>query len=151
MIADVEVRKLKVIPGTRGYNVEILRGDEENLPEPRHLYCSAVYPGEIKAWHYHEETWETVVCLMGMVKLVLYDDREGSPSRGKLAEFFIGEDNYTLVRIPPGLLHGVKCYGGKQAFLLILKDRPFNPERPDKVVLSPFSERVPYNWEIKMH
>ena len=39
-------------------------------------------------------------CIAGRVKLVLDDDREGSPTRGVLRERFLGPDDYSLVRHP---------------------------------------------------
>jgi len=43
-----------------------------------------------------------------MIKLVLYDMRENSSTKGILQEIFIGEDNYCLVHIPPGIANGSK-------------------------------------------
>ena len=41
--------------------------------------------------------------ISGNAKLVLYDNRNNSPTKGELMEIFLGEDNYILVKIPPGL------------------------------------------------
>ena len=46
--------------------------------------------------------------MSGLVKLVLYDDRAGSSTRGQLQELFVGDSNYVLVRIPPMVCNGVK-------------------------------------------
>ena len=43
---------------------------------------------------------------MGGIKLVLYDDREGSPTRGTLVEAFLGPDNHALAVIPPEVWNG---------------------------------------------
>ena len=56
-------------------------------------------------------------CIVGMIKLVLYDSRPNSPTNGNLMELFIGEDNYCLVQIPPGVTNGYKAYGSKMAML----------------------------------
>ncbi len=114
MIEDVKVFRLEKFHSSQGINVQIFKGDEEGFPEIRHIYCSSLYPGEIKAWHFHAHKREIVTCFIGMVKLVIYDSRESSPSRGKIMEVFIGEDNYSMVEIPPGLLHGVKCYSPQE-------------------------------------
>jgi hypothetical protein len=46
-------------------------------------------------------------CVFGRVKLVLYDEREGSPDH-RLREIFLGPDNHSLVVIPPGVWTGFK-------------------------------------------
>jgi dTDP-4-dehydrorhamnose 3,5-epimerase len=38
--------------------------------------------------------------LQGVAKIVVYDDREGSPTRGLINEFTISDDNLTLIGIP---------------------------------------------------
>ena len=42
-------------------------------------------------------------CIVGMIKLVLFDGRENSPTKGELMEICIGEHDYKLVQIPPGI------------------------------------------------
>ena len=37
-------------------------------------------------------------CVAGRVKLVVYDDRDGSPTRGGLMEIYLGPDSYQLER-----------------------------------------------------
>ena len=49
-------------------------------------------------------------CISGRVKLVLYDDREGSVTRGTVVqERFLGPDDYSLVVIPPGVWTGSRA------------------------------------------
>ncbi len=150
MIEDVRIFKLEKFHNSKGMNVQIFKGDEEGFPQIRHLYCSSLYPGEIKAWHFHRRKREMIACFTGMIKLVIYDDREDSPSRGEIMEIFIGEDNFCLVDIPPGLFHGVKCYSPREAFMLVINDQPFDPGGPDKVEIPWNSHEIPYDWSIKM-
>src|SRR5450756_46195 len=96
MIRDVVVKPLRVIPDERGYLFEMLRSDEPLFQKFGQSYCTAIYSGVIKAWHYHKKQDDHFVCVHGMAKIVLYDTREGSPTRGELNEFFIGEKNMVL-------------------------------------------------------
>ncbi len=47
-------------------------------------------------------------CIHGRIKLVLFDERDGSPTPGELMELFLGPDDYSLVVIPPGVWNGFK-------------------------------------------
>jgi dTDP-4-dehydrorhamnose 3,5-epimerase len=85
--------------------------------------------------------------MSGMIKLVLYDDREGSPTRGELQEIFTGEDNYALIRIPPGVWNGFKGIGVKPAVLANCATEPHDPE--EIVRMDPFTDKFPYDWALR--
>ena len=67
-----------------------------------------IYQGVVKGWHRHERMALNYACIHGRIKLVLYDDRTGSPTRGELMEIFLGPDNYSLVVIPENVWNGFK-------------------------------------------
>ena len=81
------------------------------------IYFSTVNPGAVKGWHIHRQMTLNYACVSGLVKLVLYDDRAGSPTRGQLQELFVGDSNYVLVRIPPMVWNGVKGLGSAPAMI----------------------------------
>ena len=83
--------------------------------------------------------------MSGRAKLVLYDMREGSPTQGELQEIFLGEDNYVLVQIPPGIANGYKAYGDK---MVILANCATEPHDPDEMLrLRPATSEIPYDWD----
>ena len=103
--------------------------------------------GVIKAWHIHTSMTVNNAVLSGRAKLVIYDLRKDSPTKGKLQEIFFGEDNYCLVQIPPGLANGYKAYGDK---LVILANCASEPHRPDEMIrMDPFTSEIPYDWSLK--
>lgn len=85
-----------------------------------------------------------------MAKVVLYDDREDSPTRGELQEFFIGEANPVLVKVPVAVLHGYKTVGNEPSLLVNFPTEPYSRAEPDEYRLPWNDERVPYSWEIQM-
>src|SRR5512140_2371662 len=111
MIHDVKTKKLKVIPDDRGRLMEMLRNDDECYEEFGQVYLSTTYPGVVKAWHYHKLQKDNFVCVKGMVKLVLADTRDGSPTKGEVNEFVIGELNPVPVQVPTGVYHRGQCTG----------------------------------------
>jgi len=80
---------------------------------------------------------------------VLYDDREGSPTRGEVNEFFIGEHNPQLVRIPKGVLHGFKCIGTEEAIVINCPTELYRYDDPDEYRVDPHQNDIPYDWSRK--
>ena len=147
MIEGVHIRPLKQIPDERGKVVHMLRCDDPWYESFGEIYFSTVYPGVIKGWHLHRRMTLNYAVVTGMVKLVLYDDREGSPTRREVVELFTGEDRYLLITIPPGLWNGFKGIGVKPAIVANCATEPHDPE--EIMRLDPFSDKIPYNWSLK--
>lgn len=109
MIKGVFVKPLSQIADERGKVMHMLRADEAHFEKFGEIYFSVVYPGVVKGWHLHKEMTLNYAVIAGMIKLVLYDPREDSPTKGEVQELFIGEDNYVLVKIP--LVYGMALKG----------------------------------------
>ena len=150
MIDGVKLKELAVIPDERGYLMEILRNDDEIFEQFGQSYITTCYPGVVKGWHHHKEQSDFFACLKGMIKLVLYDNRENSSTKGEVNEFFIGEKRSLMVKIPPFVLHGFKTIGEEMAIILNQPTQPYNIKKPDEYRIPYDSKDVPYDWEIKM-
>ncbi len=144
MIKGVSVHPLKQIPDERGKIMHMLRVDDPHFEKFGEIYFSVVYPGVVKGWHLHKQMTLNYAVIAGMIKLVLYDDREESPTRGELTELFVGESNYALVRIPPGVWNGFKGVGTEPAIVANCATLPHNPE--EIVRMDPFDNNIPYDW-----
>lgn len=72
-----------------------------------------MYPGVAKAWHIHKNQIDWWYVPIGNLKLVMFDKRADSPTRGELQTIFMGE-NYPAkaVKIPAGVAHGCRVLGG---------------------------------------
>lgn len=150
MIHDVKTKKLKVLPDDRGRLMEMLRADDECFEVFGQVYLSTTYPGVVKAWHYHKLQKDNFVCVKGMVKLVLADTREGSPTRGEISEFVIGEHNPLLVQVPIGVYHGWKCVGTEEAFVINTTTKTYDYREPDEYRLDPHENGViQYDWTVR--
>jgi len=148
-IDGVKVKALRLVPDERGWLMEILRRDEEGLfAQFGQVYVSATYPGVVKAWHYHRNQTDNFACVAGMIKLVLVDTREGSPTRGAVNEFFLGVQNPQLVQIPAGVYHGWKCVSLEVSLVVNVPDQPNNRADPDEQRLEPHGT-LPYDWARK--
>jgi dTDP-4-dehydrorhamnose 3,5-epimerase len=145
-IDGVKVKSLRMIPDERGWLMEILRADDAELFTTfGQAYVSATYPGVVKAWHFHRKQVDNFACLAGMIKLVLVDTRDGSPTRGAVNEFFLGTEQRLLVQIPALVYHGWKCISTEMAMVLNLPTVPYHYTDPDEFRLAPHGT-LPYDW-----
>lgn len=150
MIEGVRVKTLRVIPDERGRLMEILRADDEAFQKFGQVYMTTAYPGLVKGWHYHKRQVDNFAVVQGTIKLVLYDRREDSPTKGEVNEFFLGRDNPHLVQIPALVAHGFKCVGTEEAIVINCPTEVYNYQEPDEFRIDPGSGEVPYDWAIKM-
>jgi dTDP-4-dehydrorhamnose 3,5-epimerase len=149
MINGVITHKLRLIPDERGRLLEILRKDEEHYLPVAQIYMTTNYPGVVKAWHYHKKQSDQMTCVKGMVKVVLYDARDGSPTKGEVNEFFVGEHNPMLIRIPPGVYHGWKCVSESESVVVNCPTELYDYKNPDEHRAAHDDPAIPYNWEIQ--
>jgi dTDP-4-dehydrorhamnose 3,5-epimerase len=146
-IDGLTVRPLRRIPDERGAVLHMLRRDDEGFEAFGEIYFSLVYPGVVKGWHRHHEMALNYAVPVGMVKLVVFDDRPGSSTNGELVELHTGELDYALVTIPPMVWNGFKGEGTVPALVANCATIPHRPDEIDR--LDPFSERIPYDWSLR--
>ena len=147
MIDGVVIKPLRRIPDERGYIMHMLRADDPDFEKFGEIYFSTVYPGVVKAWHLHQEMILNYAVPFGMIKLVLYDERENSPTRGEVQEIFMGEQNYQLVKIPPHVWNGFKGVGPETAILANCASIPHDPN--EMIRREADDPSVPYDWALK--
>ena len=111
MIDGVKIIPLKQIVDERGKIMHMMKATDPHFIRFGEIYFSCAWPGTVKAWHVHKSMTINNAVVSGRAKLVMYDLREQSPTRGELQEVFFGEDNYCLVQMPPGIANGYKAFG----------------------------------------
>ena len=147
MIKGVKIIPLKQILDERGKVMHMLKCTDSHFEKFGEIYFSVAFPGAIKAWHKHSTMTLNNAVISGNAKLVLYDARKDSPTKGELMELFIGEGNYCLVKIPPGIINGYKAYGDKP---VILANCATEPHDTDEIIrIDPFDKDIPYDWKLK--
>ena len=149
MIDGVVVKKLRVIPDERGRLMEILRADDDLFEKFGQAYITTGYPGVVKGWHYHKKQVDHFCVVKGMMKVVLYDARDGSPTKGEVNEFFMGEHNPMLLKIPRLVYHGFKTISDTEAVCLNLPTEPYKYSEPDEFRVPAHDKSIPYDWSRK--
>lgn len=147
MIEGVIIKQLRKIPDERGSIMHMLKVTDSEFEKFGEIYFSTVYPGAIKGWHLHKVMILNYAVVKGNIKLVLFDMRDDSSTKGELQEIFVGDKNYCLVRIPPGVANGFKGIGVEEA---IVANCPSHPHDSGEIRrIDPFTKDIPYDWNIK--
>ena len=146
MIDGVKIIKKQRISDKRGEILHMLRNDDENFSKFGEIYFSIVYPKIAKAWHLHEKMTLNYVAVYGEIKLVLYDDRVKSKTKGEIQEIILSNDNHYLVSVPPFIWNGFCSTNSKFAILANCSDIPHDKEEIKRI---PFDDKkIPYNWKL---
>jgi dTDP-4-dehydrorhamnose 3,5-epimerase len=144
VIEGVKIFPLTRIPDDRGTVFHMLKVTDPHFLEFGEIYFSSVYPGVVKGWHIHERMTINYACVSGGVKVVIYDDRDTSPTSGEFQEVFLGADNYSLLQIPPKLWNGFTAVGSHTAIVANCATHPHDPAEIRR--LDPHSPLIPYDW-----
>ncbi|HII86180.1 TPA: dTDP-4-dehydrorhamnose 3,5-epimerase [Candidatus Bathyarchaeota archaeon] len=147
MIEGVVIKQLKQTADERGWLTEVMRSDWEQFEKFGQVYVTAGYPQVVKAWHMHKKQIDNMACIKGMMKLVLYDKRANSKTKGETNEFIIGEKNLLLVTIPPEIWHGFKTISEEHALLLNVPTETYDYKDPDEHRLPADTKEIPYDWK----
>ena len=145
-IQGVEIIKKNQIVDDRGIILHMLRVDDKNYKKFGEIYFSTINPNKIKAWHFHKLMTLNYAVVHGSIKLVLYDDRDESKTKGTIQEIILSNENHYLVSIPPKIWNGFCSSDNKHAILANCSDIPHDKE---EIIRLPFDDpKFPYKWKI---
>jgi len=146
LIQGVRIDPLRQIHDDRGAIFHMLRADDEAFEAFGEIYFSFLHPGWVKGWHLHSRMTLNYAVPVGQVRLVLYDDRDGAPTRGEVQEIERGDipEHYRRVRIPAGVWNGHICIGTKDALVANCATLPHDPREGMRI--PPDDPRIPYRW-----
>lgn len=147
MIEGVQIIPLRQILDERGKVMHMLRADAPHFKSFGEIYFSVVNPGAIKAWHIHRIMTLNYAVPVGQIKFVLYDEREGSPTKGEMQEIFLGPDNYNLVTVPPNVWNGFKGIGTVPSLVANCASIGHDATEIDRK--NPFDPSIPYDWAMR--
>ena len=113
-IEGVEILELKRFNDDGGAMTELGRVDGGKLQaapdfEVRQVNYSVMEPLAVKAFHLHQRQTDLwFVPPSDKVLMCIADVRKGSKSEGLVKRMVLGDTKSFLVRIPPGVAHGIK-------------------------------------------
>ncbi len=148
-IHDIVIKRLVTWSDDRGYFRELLRDDDSLLERFGQTSVTKSYPGVIKAFHWHRYQDDIWYVADGMVRVVLHDLREDSPTYRQTQVIYAGEDNPVLIYIPIGVAHGYQVLGNKPALLFYHVTRSYIPQNPDEERIPWDDPNIGFDWTIK--
>ncbi|TAN45271.1 MAG: dTDP-4-dehydrorhamnose 3,5-epimerase [Nitrospirae bacterium] len=144
MIEGVFIQELKQIPDGKGKVMHMMRRDSPLFTAFGEVYFSVVNPGAVKAWKKHLRMTQHFAVPQGKIRLVVFDDRQGSSTLGKVEVIETGEDAYSLIKIPPLVWYGFKGISETPALIANCTDIPHSAEEIER--MSPSDKVIPYSW-----
>jgi dTDP-4-dehydrorhamnose 3,5-epimerase len=148
LIDGVAVHEVLHVPKSQGYLTEVFRADwlhGTNVTVDQ-VFQVVLEAGGISAWHAHERTIDRIFVNRGMMRLVLYDAREESPTRGLVNELRFGTVRPALVIIPPRVWHGIQNLASAESSVLNLVDRAYAYDDPDHWRVPVNSPQIPFSF-----
>jgi dTDP-4-dehydrorhamnose 3,5-epimerase len=109
-------------------------------------YVFTIRPKHVKGWGMHLEHEDRYFVLFGEMSIVMYDAREGSPTRGLVSTVVLSEYRRRLMSIPTGVWHANHNIGDRDVVCINFPTRPYDHESPDKYRLPLDTEEIPYRW-----
>jgi dTDP-4-dehydrorhamnose 3,5-epimerase len=147
LIDGVIVRMATTLPDERGELCEVYNPAWELSDAPLvYAYQVIIRPHKVKGWVVHHEQDDRLFVSLGVVKIVLYDDRLNSPTYRQINEICLGERNRGLVVIPRGVYHAIQNIGSSDALFFNLPTRPYDHAHPDKYRLPLDTDLIPYRF-----
>jgi dTDP-4-dehydrorhamnose 3,5-epimerase len=148
LIDDVKTREVRNIVTANGITTELYRPDwgivDGGVQQVIHV---ALRGHAVSAWHQHRERWDYIMVVGGHMRVVLYDPRDDSPTRGHVDVFHLSPARPTLLAVPPWIWHGVQNLASQPSSFVNLFDRPYDYEDPDEWRLPPNTDEIPYSFD----
>ncbi len=161
LVHDVVIRPLKVFSDPRGSLVEVLKTTWEDVYNQTTLPFSQSYVSwtnfnvarDEELFHYHPNgQQDRFVILKGKAVVVVYDDRENSPSKGVL-NLFVMEglekpNNCYMLVVPPFTLHGFLAADKKGTLLINFPSHLYDPKNEWRIKFDekPFADGKMFSW-----
>jgi dTDP-4-dehydrorhamnose 3,5-epimerase len=148
LIDGVVVRYQQPVEDRRGEVCEVYRPSWGVHDEPLvYVYQVRIRPGAIKGWVVHEHQDDRLFFIAGVVRWGLFDDRPGSPTRGRVNDLVFSERAPALLVIPHGVYHAVRNIGTTDAIFVNMPTRAYEHVTPDKLRLPLDNALIPFRFD----
>lgn len=145
-IAELRLIKLKQIKDDRGAVYHYLKSTDETYKGFGEAYYSKINPDVVKGWKMHNQMHQNFCVPFGVVKIVVFDNREDSKTKGEIDEIILdGDSSYCLLSMPPKLWYSFKCISEHPSLLANIIDQPHNAI--ESITLPLINNTIPYEWE----
>lgn len=140
------VREVRHVVTRNGQTTELHRVDWGLCEDVKHVVHVMLRVGTLSAWHKHELQTDHVFCVGGMLKVALFDDREGSSTRGQVDVHHVSAARPTLLVVPPGVWHGIQNVWHEPSMFVNYFDREYDYADPDEYRLPSDTDEIPFRF-----
>lgn len=145
LIDGVQLQEMPNILTRNGVTTEVVRPEWDIGRVPiRHMIHVTLRAHAISAWHCHRRQTDRVFVTDGTLRVVLYDDREASPTRGALDVLHLGRMRPATLLIPPCVWHGLQNLEDRSSGFINFFDHAYCYEDPDEWRLPADTDAIPY-------
>ena len=147
LITDVHINLLKQIHDDRGAVFHVMKSSEKQFNKFGEAYFSKINNNVIKGWKFHKEMKQNFCVPFGKLKLVLFDNRENSKTKGLINEIILDDSkNYKRVTIPKNIWYSFKCLSDPYCLLLNISNIEHDPLESTTIEIN--TNKIPYSWII---
>ena len=141
-IEGVIVTPLRTINGESGKVLHALKQQEVSFRGFGEAYFSTVNMNAMKGWKRHRRMILNLIVPAGIIKFVLYDDRQDSTTFGTIQEIVISPENYQRLTVPPGIWMAFQGLGNAENILLNIASIEHDPLEAENLPI--INEVIPY-------
>ncbi len=147
LLDGVRIKEIRHIITRNSVTTEAVRNDWDVIDRPiQQALHVAIRVGAITDWNLHRRQTDHIFCVRGALKVVLFDDRDGSPTRGRINELFLSDRRPQLIVIPVGVWHAVANLWHEDSIFMNFFDRMYDHEDPDEWRLPLNTDQIPYRF-----
>jgi dTDP-4-dehydrorhamnose 3,5-epimerase len=143
-IEGVLITSLNIIEVLGGDVLHGMKCSDPGYSDFGEVYFSTIEPGAIKAWKRHKKMTLNLIVPIGMVRFVIFDDRNNSKSYGKYQDVILSRSNYCRITVPPMVWMGFQGVDQNTSMLLNIADIEHLPEEGDRKKIN----EIKYEWEL---
>ena len=144
-IEGVVLTPLKQIKDERGAVFHVIKSSEKQFNKFGEAYFSKINNNVIKGWKFHKEMKQNFCVPFGKLKLVLFDNRENSKTKGLINEIILDDyKNYKRVTIPKNIWYSFKCHSDPYCLLLNISNIEHDPLESTTIEIN--TNKIPYSW-----
>lgn len=145
LIDGIIVTPLKQIIDEKGAVFHVMKNNSIGFNGFEEVYISKVKHNIIKGWKFHKKMKQNFCAPYGKLKLVLFDNRNGSKTKGLINEFILDDsNNYQRITIDSEIWYSFSCLSEDYCLLLNISNLIHDPSESLSLDIS--SKKIPYNW-----
>ena len=144
MIEGMTLHPLRHISVPKGDVFHALKSTDDGFTGFGEAYFTQIEGGKAKGWKRHNRMTLNLVVVYGRVTFVVYDDREGSRTKGRFESVTLSpSDNYQRLTLAPGLWMAFYGADSETSMLMDIISEPHDDGEGDRKPL----EAIPYRFE----